>query len=527
MNFQFDRKDDGLHLKFLDEEETDVAYGLICAADSLGLAGIENAHMDRLKDALAAHDESCAVTDPVEKEIDGNAYVSVAPDKMSASAIFYPPSVNGKPMAFDTLERKIRAAGVKFGTDEEKLKELLKSPEYGNEYVVAEGIMPKQGQPAWVEYFFNTDIQAKPKENEDGSVDYHSLDSIAHVEKGQLLARLHEAVQGEDGYNVQGEVIRPVALKPKKLAYGKKIDISEDKTELHTQVTGHATLVNEKVFVSDVYEVAADVDNSTGDIHYAGSVTVNGNVKSGFTVEAEGDIVVRGVVEGATLKATGQILLGGGIHGMGKAQVYAGQNVIAKFIENADVTAGGYIQSDAILHSQVSAGTEIRVSGKKGLITGGKVRATSRIEAKVIGSHMGAHTVVEVGVDPRKKEEAYALSKELEEIRKNIEKIEPTIMSAGSLAAKGANLIPDEKKAFLKQLAIQYQQLKAEREEKTFAYDELQKQLAGAVNARVIVHSDAYQGTCIVIADVSLNLDGPRARCKFVRDGGEVRMRPL
>ena len=41
---------------------------------------------------------------------------------------------------------------------------------------------------------------------------------------------------------------------------------------------------NDTVFVSNVYEVPADVGPSTGDIDYDGSVEVKGNVLSGYTV---------------------------------------------------------------------------------------------------------------------------------------------------------------------------------------------------------------------------------------------------
>ena len=46
------------------------------------------------------------------------------------------------------------------------------------------------------------------------------------------------------------------------------------------------------VMVSDIYRVPANVDPSTGDIEYNGTVEVAGNVATGFKVKAEGDIIV-------------------------------------------------------------------------------------------------------------------------------------------------------------------------------------------------------------------------------------------
>ena len=43
--------------------------------------------------------------------------------------------------------------------------------------------------------------------NEDGSVDYKELNTISHIQAGQLLARLHKEDPGQSGRNVFGEEI--------------------------------------------------------------------------------------------------------------------------------------------------------------------------------------------------------------------------------------------------------------------------------------------------------------------------------
>ena len=83
---------------------------------------------------------------------------------------------------------------------------------------------------------------------------------------------------------------------------------------------------------------------------------------------------------------------------MGKGVLKCGGNVISKFLENATVEAGGYVECGSIMHSNVVAGTEVHVSGKKAFISGGKVTATSKIETRILGSDMGTDTVVEIGV---------------------------------------------------------------------------------------------------------------------------------
>ena len=108
-----------------------------------------------------------------------------------------------------------------------------------------------------------------------------------------------------------------------------------------------------------------------------------------------------GIVEGATVIAGGNITFNRGIQGMTRAVVKAGGNIVSKFIESAEnVSAGGSIEADSILHGKVTAKSTIKASGRNGLIIGGDVKAVNMIEAKTIGNAMGTNTSVGVGVDP-------------------------------------------------------------------------------------------------------------------------------
>ena len=54
------------------------------------------------------------------------------------------------------------------------------------------------------------------------------------------------------------------------------------------------------------------------------------------------------------------------------------------------------IVSDAIMHSNISAGQAIQVTMNKGLLVGGLSRAGALIEANIIGSHLATSTELEV-----------------------------------------------------------------------------------------------------------------------------------
>lgn len=185
-------------------------------------------------------------------------------------------------------------------------------------------------------------------------------------------------------------------------------------------------LVSGEVFVDDLLELE-NVDVSTGDIEYDGSILIRGNVFSGYSVKATGDIEIKGVVEGAMVESEGNISIARGMNGMSKGRLKARGHVVSKYLENAQVFAGGYVAAEAILHSQIYAGSEIEVTGRKGFITGGKVMASKRIAVKTLGSAMGASTVVTVGVNPELKMRQAELLKQMQELRKQIANIEPVL----------------------------------------------------------------------------------------------------
>ena len=239
-------------------------------------------------------------------------------------------------------------------------------------------------------------------------------------------------------------MIRPQKVTNKILKFGRNISASEDRTKIYSDVDGHVSLVDDQVFVSDIYEVPADVDSSTGDISYDGNVAIKGNVRTGFTVRAKGDIIVNGVVEGAVLEAGGQIILKRGISGKNRGRLFAGSNIVSKFIESAEVTAGGYISTDAIMHSHVSARGDIIASGKKGFISGGELRSTTMICAKTAGSTMGTTTVLEVGTDPNILEEYRGMEKEIAELQSEIEKINQNVMVYARRLKNGEKLSLDK-----------------------------------------------------------------------------------
>ncbi len=455
--------------------------------------------------------------------LDEVALVDISMDRLSASVRFYPPMDGGRPLTKDQIVQEMVKTGVKYGVDNTVIEAYMSNRQYIKSYVMAKATPQIEGHDAEIKYFFNTDLTMKPKLNEDGSVDFHQLDMISPVTQGQLIAELTPMDPGRPGIDVMGKIIKQVKTRNRTLRGGKNIKISDDGLRAYSEISGHASLEGEMMFVSNTFEVAANVDTSTGDIDYDGNVTVHGNVNTGYSVSAKGDILVQGVVEGANLTAGGNIILQRGVSGMEKAVIKAGGNVISKFIESATVFAGGYVTADSIMHSDITAKGDITADGKKGFISGGVIRSTSLISARNIGSNLGATTVLECGIDSVIVDEYHALDKELADNYDEMEKLVPIIQSLLKRLKLEGKLPPD-KLLQLKRSNADREKMLARNEEIEARMKELKEQIdayeGGAVRAEGTIHP----GCKIVISNAVYYVKTDTTYCRFSKEKGDVKL---
>ncbi len=451
---------------------------------------------------------------------------SISLDKMKITCRFYPPSEGGVRLTPRDIETELTMRGVKYGIKNEMINAIADDPIYCTDIVLAEGLPPRHGTDARVEYFFNTNTSLKPKHNEDGSVDYHNLNNICPVETDQLLARLHPVDPGEPGQDVFGKRISPRTVKNRKLEYGLNIRVNDDNTEIFSNVTGHVTLKGGKVFVSNVYEVPADVDSSTGDIEYDGSVHVRGTVRGGFSISAKENIVVEGAVEDAMLIAGGDIIVKRGMAGMQRGFMEAAGNVICKYIENGKVYAGGYVETGSIIYSEVGAGSDVIVADKKGFINGGVIRAAGKVEANIIGSAMGSKTIIEVGMNPEHKERYNFILKQIAAGEEEKKRIKPVIDKYEEIVSSGGTL-DDRNKNYYIQLFGRVKEIDQEAQEYQEEFNELRKELLAGQHAKIIVKRDIHPGVEVNISDTPLYIKSQRSFVSIERKNGEIVFNPL
>lgn len=456
-----------------------------------------------------------------EIKVNASASVSVSQDKMKAFITINSPE-GGSMLRLEEIVELLAKNGVIYGINKSTLETIIKYPVYNEMICVAEGTPPVNGQNGRVDYCFDVRRDGKPTILEDGRVDYRELNLVESVHQGQMLCSLVLPVKGTPGKTVYGAVLPALNGNPAKVPKGRNVEVTGDGQSLIAAIDGQVSFIDGKVNVFANYEVHADVDPTTGNINFIGNVTVRGNVLSGFTIEAGGNVEVWGVVEGATIKAGGDIILRRGMQGVSKGVLVSGGDIIAKYIEYSSVEARNDIKSEAIMHSNVKCGNRLELGGRKGLLVGGTCKVGNEVAAKVIGSQMNTVTDIEVGVDPHLRERYKACREEVATIEADIKKAEQAIAILKKLEQAGA-LTPEKQDIMAKSVRtkIYYsnriEEIKAE-------VAQIEARLQQEANGKIKIYSIAYPGTKVAIGSCIMYIKENLQYCTLYRDGADVRV---
>jgi uncharacterized protein (DUF342 family) len=345
-------------------------------------------------------------------------------NEMKGILVVNPPGPGGADLSFEEVVQFLKSNGIVFGVDEKIVQDFIDKPRYNEKVEVAFGAEPQHGADAKIQYFFDTSLKFKPKEI-DGRVDFKSLNTIHNVLKGEDLAKKEPLGKGIPGRTVTGKMIPARDGKDIQFDMGNNVELSRDGLRVISTADGQVLLQKGKISVETVMVIPGDVGVATGDINSFGSVIVKGNVEDGYTVKSAGNVEIMGNVGKSTIETPGDIIVHQGINGNGGGSVHAGQNLWSKFVQNANVQCGAYvIVSDGIIHSHITANKKVLCKGKRAKIVGGHIVAAEEINAVTLGAVNAGETLLEVGFDPKAKEELKNLTDTKETLEKNYDELE-------------------------------------------------------------------------------------------------------
>jgi len=453
----------------------------------------------------------------------GEINIDVTPDRLEAH-IKVISAINGNEATYEDAIRELEKSNVVYGINKELLKEIFENKIFDQEILIANGLPPVDGVDGEIKYFFDTKREIKPKEDEKGNVNFKDLNLIQNIKKNEKLAEVIPPKPGLEGKTVTGKPIPPKEGKERLLPQGRNtMPMPENPNILISAIDGHIIFKkNILIEIEPAYMVNGNVDYSTGNIDYAGSLLVKGDVKSGFEIKVGGDIDIWGVVEDAKIEAAGRVLLQKGIIGKGSGVVKADGDVILKFIENQNIySKGNVIVGEEILHSKVYADGKIVVKGKKGFIIGGEVIATEGIEAKNIGNYQHVRTEVSVGISEKMKKKIEEIEFDLKKNEENAENVKNAIYALAS-SKLSKNGISNEKEKLLEKMRRIQSALPKQREELEKEKENVHRELQKYKNAEIKVFNKIYPGVKITILDRKYVINEERAFISFKLRDDEI-----
>ena len=450
--------------------------------------------------------------------VDAIIHISIADNGLRAYLNMEPPRNGGAAPAMDELKAALSEHNISFHVDFEKLKSLEANPIYNQDIIIANGLAPVDGVDGTATFRIRTVKSGlRPKSNENGTVDYHDLDIVENVKEGQILCTITLPTEGTPGITVQGKALPQRKGRPIPSYLGRNTEFNEDGTAILSKIDGQVEFNGNKINVDETFYVKENVDNSTGNIHVTGNLVIPGIVLPGFTVEAGGNIEIRGTVENSTIKAGGNIKLKSGITG---GELYCGGDLWCRFIENSNILVKGDINTQSIINSTVKCGKNIKVSGMIAKIIGGSCVAGQNIEAHTIGSAANVMTRLELGTDQTVIERQQELSTQTAELEAQINKLNPLIVILRQLEASN-RLTPEKRQAF-DNVNYSYDNSTKLLEEAKRELKEIVQSIKVKGFGRIICAGTIYPGTKVVIGEASLVITDPLNNAALYYNKGDI-----
>ena len=347
---------------------------------------------------------------------DASITISIEKDEMSATAEIST-ALGGKHLTAKAILNSAQQSGVSKGFTKEQLLKLAHqaAKEPAGSIVkgeIAHGKDAINGKDSKIKMLVQSaqDRILRPKERDDGSVDMRDLGDIICVKIGDPLAKKIPLTDGVKGFTVTGTPLTPVAGEDVTLHAGEGTTISPKNDQiLVSTLVGLPRIIDNGMEVNSVYRIK-NVDVSTGNIKFEGSVIIDGDICEGMKVTATGDITIGGFVESATLEAGGDITIGSGI--IGRKQdveeisiddiqmsvcIRAKGKVFAKYCQYAEISCHSLRIENQMMHSIIDVeetlwlGTDEKANGK---LIAGYIYAGQSVHAGIVGATAGSTTII-------------------------------------------------------------------------------------------------------------------------------------
>lgn len=453
--------------------------------------------------------------------------IRVSADHMTAYLFFDAERVEGSfDVTVEQLHEYIEKQRISYGIDMSVLTSFVESPyEFNNrEIVIAKGKKPVNGTDSFVELVIKKEDGFHLKQKDKARVDYRSVTDILNVVTGQVIAAKTAGTKGEDGSTVFNEVVKAKPGRDAVVKVGQNVIFNPENDTVIAKTSGQVSVTeNGTINVLPVYEVKGDLDMQVGNIDFVGNVIIHGDVRSGYSIQAAGDIIIYGGVGGSHLRAGGSIFVKKGINGHDVGIIRAGNELKALFITNANVKAGKSVfVEQSIMHSEIGAGEVLECHTGKGFIVGGTIRVGRKLVCNILGNN--SYTVTHIVVDTEEvfKKKLNNVVFELKEQMENLKKIKEAVAKLKELEQATGKLTGEQHNNLIRLNRVKSQVEKTIKDLRVdYAYyeNELTKVGASVVIAKDVV----YANTKITFGHMTKVVNTDKRCMKYCLVNGELK----
>ena len=298
----------------------------------------------------------------------------------------------------------IQGAGFLGPLDEDGISLFLDDRPVNTPVRVVQGRHPTAGHDAVVVYVCQSlaprEAAAAPTTagtygapREEFAMDHRESRVLEKCLSGDVLVRKNPGPTAVDGVDAYGTALLATKGKEVKLAAGTNAVLSSDGLVITAAIDGVPMReANGRIIVNQTVTVK-QVDFKSGNIHFDGSVIVDGDVMQGFSVEATGDVHIKGGLEQAQVRAGGSVSIGGGVRR--HSLVRAAGDIDARFVDSeSQVESRGSVRiTQNSIQSELIGDESVVVGGQ---LVAGRAVSWNLIEVGILGCPHGSQTVVSV-----------------------------------------------------------------------------------------------------------------------------------
>ena len=372
------------------------------------------------------------------------------------------------PQIKEEVTNKLAAQKVTHGIDWAMIDQMVANKIFDRGVIIAAGTPAKLSRDAVIKEKLKIDPDVKPVVGSDGKADYKNVDNIQQVTKGDVLAIKIPMQQGENGNDIYGKVLPAAPGKDVQFKVGTNTEVSADGLQLIAAMGGYAHHQGGAICVGVTYVHKGNVDFKSGNLHYQGDIHVQGNVTTGFTVEAQGHVLIEGNVDsGDIVSHNGNVTIKEGVFGHGKGRIIAKGDVHVLGAQDMHIYCeNGTLSVEKGLRNCMVFAHTVKADSSGCSVVGGEIRAYGDVIISVVGGE-GARTIVRI-VD----KEAEAAKEKIKEVEKlkievgaKVGPIETRLKRMKAMAIKFGGVMSDRSKADLKAVLDQYAATKAREKE--------------------------------------------------------------